>query len=548
MIELDKTGADEHTYEETSEFLKKEIDTVEALDQKWLIDTTEKFCKDRALFLALERSVILAEDKKSKQEPAAIIDILTKAIGVSFDSKVGHDHFDDAGERYDLYTQKVNKVPFDLDILNTITDGGAEEKTLNLVLGGCVHPDTYIERARAWSYNFDPEDGISFDTTVGWIVKNFRSFERIEVQSPDGWVPVSDVVAKGDFKEYVLTTVENHEVRSNADHRYETQFGWMHAKDMVGRDDLTVLTDSGDFVPCQVKTTGNIIPIVDLVIGHKNHRYYTNGVSSHNTNTGKTAVLCHLAAGYLKAGRDVLYITCEMADKKISQRIDANLFDLPLKQMKNLSKEDYLKRLDIIKKKGAGRLQVKEYPTATANANHFRTLLNELKTKKSFVPKVIIVDYLGICTSSRIKEGNSYTIFKSVAEELRGLFVEHEVVGWSAAQTNRNGVKNNDPDLGEVSESYGLSSTADFMLVLITDEELEANGQIIGKQLKNRYNDKASNRRFLLGFDRQRMKLYDVEATQPTSTKPTSPVSTSSPVPTKSEKFSGFTFDESDEE
>lgn len=401
LIELDRTNADEHTYEETSEFLKKEIDTVEALDQKWLIDTTEKFCKDRALFLALERSVILAEDKKSKQEPAAIIDILTKAIGVSFDSKVGHDHFDDAGERYDLYTQKVNKVPFDLDILNTITDGGAEEKTLNLVLGG--------------------------------------------------------------------------------------------------------------------------------------------------TNTGKTAVLCHLAAGYLKAGRDVLYITCEMADKKISQRIDANLFDLPLKQMKNLSKEDYLKRLDIIKKKGAGRLQVKEYPTATANANHFRTLLNELKTKKSFVPKVIIVDYLGICTSSRIREGNSYTIFKSVAEELRGLFVEHEVVGWSAAQTNRNGVKNNDPDLGEVSESYGLSSTADFMLVLITDEELEANGQIIGKQLKNRYNDKASNRRFLLGFDRQRMKLFDVEhAATPTQNK-NSPISSAAPSP-KPEKFSGFNFDESEED
>lgn len=401
LIDLDKKKLPEDVYKSVKSFIKEDIGSLEITTQnpEWLIKTTEEFCKERALYNALVKSIEIAEDKKSKLQTTAIPDILNEALGVSFDTKIGHDYFSESKLRYELYTKKTKKYPFDIDLMNTITDGGVEEKTLNLILGG--------------------------------------------------------------------------------------------------------------------------------------------------TNTGKSLALCHLAAAYLRDGLDVLYITLEMAEEKIAARIDANLFDLELSLMQKLPEEAYLKKVEMLRKKYTGNLQIKEYPTATANVNHFRALLNELKQKKNFIPKVIIIDYLSICTSSRVRDGNSYTIVKSIAEEIRGLMVEYNAVGWSAAQMNRGGIKNTDPDLGEVAESFGLSSTADFMVVLITDEEMEARKEILVKQLKNRYGGKDVYRRFMVGFDRSKMKMYNLEqAAQKNLNVDDEAVKT---TVAKEKNYSGFNFEDDEE-
>jgi hypothetical protein len=264
-----------------------------------------------------------------------------------------------------------------------------------------------------------------------------------------------------------------------------------------------------------LEKTNDIIPIVDINVNHPNHRYYTNGVSSHNTGVGKSLFMCHHASACLVQNLDVLYITCEMAEERIAERIDANLMDLPMEDLKKLPADLYNKKMQKIRKEYTGRLIIKEYPTATANANHFRALLNDLKTKKNFVPDIIFIDYLNICASSRLKMGasvNSYTFIKAIAEELRGLAVEFDVPIFSATQVNRSGFNNSDVGLENTSESFGLPATADLMFALIGTEELEEQGQIMVKQLKNRYNDVSRSKKFVVGIDRSRMKLIDVDS------------------------------------
>jgi archaellum biogenesis ATPase FlaH len=234
------------------------------------------------------------------------------------------------------------------------------------------------------------------------------------------------------------------------------------------------------------------------------------------TGVGKSLFMCHVAAATLAQNRNVLYITMEMAEERIAERIDANLMNLDMDQLHDLPKTLYDNRIDKIKDKTHGRLIIKEYPTAGAHCGHFKSLLNELSLKQSFHPDIIIVDYLNICTSSRIKQGagvNSYTYIKAIAEEMRGLAVEHNVPILSATQTTRGGYANTDVDLTDTSESFGLPATVDFMFALISTEELEGLNQLMVKQLKNRYNDPTTNRKFMIGVDRAKMKLYDVEAT-----------------------------------
>ena len=265
---------------------------------------------------------------------------------------------------------------------------------------------------------------------------------------------------------------------------------------------------------CFVVKTKNKIPIVDIQVEHKNHRYYTEGVSSHNTGVGKSLFMCHVAAGAMVQGKNVLYITLEMAEEKIAERIDANLLNVSLDDLMDLPKDMYDKKVARVKEKTTGKLIIKEYPTASASTTHFRTLLNELNLKRSFVPDIIFIDYLNICCSSRIKAGaniNSYTYVKSIAEELRGLAVEHNVPIVSATQTTRSGFTSSDPGLEDTSESFGLPATADLMFALISSEELEEMGQMMVKQLKNRYNDPSYYKRFTIGVDRAKMKLFDVE-------------------------------------
>ena len=341
--------------------------TDEKVDQTWLVDSTEKWCKERAVYLALMESVKIADGKDEKKNRDAIPSILSEALSVSFDDHIGHDYFADAESRYEFYHLKEDKIKFDLDMFNKITKGGLPRKTLNIALAG--------------------------------------------------------------------------------------------------------------------------------------------------TGVGKSLFMCHQAASCLMEGKNVLYITLEIAEERIAERIDANLFNVDIKSIIELPKPMYDTKVEKITKKTHGQLIIKEYPTASAHAGHFRALLNELHLKKSFTPDIIFIDYLNICSSSRYKGTivNSYTFVKAIAEELRGLAVEANLPIVSATQTTRSGFGSTDVDLTDTSESFGLPATADFMFALISTEELEALNQIMVKQLKNRYNDPTMFKRFVVGIDRSKMKLYNVE-------------------------------------
>lgn len=341
----------------------------EPINQDWLLESTEKFCKDRAVYLAIMGSIKIFEGKDLQHNQDAIPSLLSDALAVSFDNHVGHDYLDDFASRYEFYHRVEEKIPFDLDMFNKITKGGLSRKTLNIALAG--------------------------------------------------------------------------------------------------------------------------------------------------TGVGKSLFMCHVAAGALQAGNNALYITMEMSEERIAERIDANLLNLTMDELKVVDKDIYESRIEKLKKKTQGKLIVKEYPTASAHAGHFRALLEELKLKREFVPDIIFIDYLNICSSQRMKAGanvNSYTFVKAIAEELRGLAVEYNVPIVSATQTTRSGFANSDPGLEDTSESFGLPATADFMFALVSSEELENLNQIIVKQLKNRYNDPNYYKRFVVGIDRSKMKLYDVEA------------------------------------
>jgi replicative DNA helicase len=338
------------------------------VDKQWILDTTEKWCRDRAIYLALMESIHIADGNDGKKNRDAIPSILSDALAVSFDNNIGHDYLQNYGERYEFYHRKEDKIEFDLEYFNKITKGGLPNKTLNIALAG--------------------------------------------------------------------------------------------------------------------------------------------------TGVGKSLFMCHVASAALLQGRNVLYITLEMAEERIAERIDANLLNVPIQQLVDLPRSAFENKVNNIAKKTQGSLVIKEYPTASAHSGHFKALLNELALKKSFRPDIIFIDYLNICASSRHKANssiNSYSYIKSIAEELRGLAVEFNVPIVSATQTTRSGYGNSDVELTDTSESFGLPATADLMFALISTEELEGLGQIMVKQLKNRYNDPTIFKRFIVGIDRAKMRLYDCE-------------------------------------
>ena len=364
---------------------------------QWLVDKTEKWCQEKAIYNAVLGSISILDGKDKTKDKGSIPKILSDALAISFDTTVGHDYLEDSDERYEFYHRKEERIPFDLDYFNKITKGGLPAKTLNIALAG--------------------------------------------------------------------------------------------------------------------------------------------------TGVGKSLFMCHVAAGAMSQGKNVLYITMEMAEEKIAERIDANLLNTTLDELINLPKDIYDKKVERVKSKTTGKLIIKEYPTASASTIHFRTLLNELNLKKSFVPDIIFIDYLNICCSSRIKAGaniNSYTYVKSIAEELRGLAVEYNVPVVSATQTTRSGFTSSDPGLEDTSESFGLPATADLMFALITSEDLEALGQIMVKQLKNRYNDPTYYKRFTIGVDRAKMKLYDIEQSAQTGIADAGHDKPLNTFGNKDKKFEGF--------
>ena len=355
----------------TEETFKDSVQGINSLsddwvDYDWLLDATEKWCQDRAIYLALMQSIKIADGGDKKFTKGAIPSILQDALAVSFDEHIGHDYIEQSSDRYEFYHRKEEKIPFDLEKFNFITKGGLPNKTLNIALAG--------------------------------------------------------------------------------------------------------------------------------------------------TGVGKSLFMCHMAGSALTQGYNVLYITCEMAEEKIAERIDANLLNVSVKDIMELPEVLFNSKVNEISRKTQGKLIIKEYPTASAHAGHFKALLSDLKLKKDFTPDLIFVDYLNICASVRYKGAvvNSYTYVKAIAEELRGLAVESNLPIISATQTTRSGYGNSDPDLTDTSESFGLPATADFMFALISTEELEQQGRILVKQLKNRYNDPTASRKFILGIDRSKMRLYDV--------------------------------------
>ena len=361
-----RTDLNENEVKEVRDINNSFVESV--VDSQWLIDSTEKWCRDRAIYLALMESIQLADGKDDNKGRDSIPSILSDALAVSFDNHVGHDYLNDYEERYEIYHRKEDKIPFNLEYFDKITKGGLPNKTLNIALAG--------------------------------------------------------------------------------------------------------------------------------------------------TGVGKSLFMCHLASSILLQGKDVLYITMEMAEEKIAERIDANLLNVNIQNIIDLPKPMFDKKVNKISKKTQGTLIIKEYPTASAHSGHFKALLQELSLKKSFKPDIIFVDYLNICASSRYRAGsnvNSYSYIKAIAEELRGLAVEANLPIVSATQTTRSGYGSSDVDLTDTSESFGLPATADLMFALISTEELEGLNQIMVKQLKNRYNDPTIFKRFVIGIDRAKMRLYDCE-------------------------------------
>ena len=332
----------------------------------------------------------------------------------------------------------------------------------------------------------------------------------VEIDSPDGYIPVENFIDKGLWEEYILTT-RNDIVRVNENHLFETSTGWEFAKDIVNLQ-TNFLTREG-YIPGIVTKTGNIIPIVDITVDHPNHRYYTSTVSSHNTGVGKSLFLCHLASAYYAMGHNVLYITMELSEEKVGERIDANLLDIGLDQIETIPLDSFNKKINRIKSKVTGKLIVKEYAPGSCSAANFRYLINELKLKQNFHPDIVMIDYLNICASSRLKRANSnsYEYLKSVAEELRGIGVDLNIPIWTAIQTNRAGSVNSDFGMEDTAESFGIPQTLDFYLALISNEELYKLNQILIKQLKSRYDDLNRKPKFVIGIDRMKMRLYDLE-------------------------------------
>ena len=366
-IEIDnRTDLNESEIKNIYEFTKSLNDN--PVDYKWLLDTTERWCKDRAIYLALMESIHIADGKDEKKNRDAIPSILSDALSVSFDNNIGHDYFENYEQRYDFYNRKENRMPFDIEYLNKITNGGVPNKTLNIFLAG--------------------------------------------------------------------------------------------------------------------------------------------------PNVGKTLMMCHIASSFLLQNKNVLYITLEMAEEEIAKRIDANILNIPINQFEDLPKNIFEKKVNKILERTKGRLIVKQYPTASAHAGHFKALINELQLKKSFRPDVIFIDYLNICASSRFKANsnvNSYSYVKSITEEVRGMVVELDVPLFTATQTTRSGANSSDIEMTDISESFGTAATADLLLAIISTEELDNMNQVMIKQLKNRYSDKSINKRFVVGIDRSKMRLYDVE-------------------------------------
>lgn len=354
------------------------------------------------------------------------------------------------------------------------------------------------------------------EVTVGSIKRELEGDHETYVDSPDGYVRVSDFVYKGAFDEYQVK-FDKTVLRVSEGHRFQTTLGWEHVRDLYSRyisgGDVHILHKSGKYIPVEIIKNKKEIPIVDIIIDHENHRYYSDDLVSHNTNVGKSAMMCFLAGELMKAGHNVLYISMEMSEDLVHERVDANLLDIKTDDLKHTSKEEFINKIKKVKSKTHGKLYVKEYPTSSAHAGHFRHLIKELKQKKKFVPDVVFIDYINICASSRYKSlsgVNSYSYIKAIAEEIRGLAVEFDLAIMTATQTNRGGANDGTPDMTATSESIALPATLDWFCAITTDEVLQENNQQMLHLLKTRWGRKSDIKPQLVGIDWDKMRYTNV--------------------------------------
>jgi replicative DNA helicase len=494
----------------------KVIDTLDELgtrpdvDQKWLIDETEGYCKQRALTLALQEAIEVTDD--DKRENGEIVALVQKDLSISFDSELGHDLFDDAERRFDDMKAGADKLPFLSHTLNQATQGGVEVSTLNMIMAGCVNPNTTTVIAK---YKFG---GIDRERAI--LLKDFlpriNAEEPVFVLSPSGYVEVLEWVDKGIDDEYLVIT-ETNQLSCNGDHLIQTPLGWERVEEIARLQSYNVtnsniMTRSG-MEQAGIVKTGNKIPVVDLILKCDHHSYYTNDILSHNTNVGKTLIMCSLAADDLRQGRRVLYITLEMSQKKIANRIEANLIDVHLDDFKDMPKDWYLGQIAKIKAKTTGRIKIKEYPSGTANVNHFKHYIQELQQKEGFIPDVVYIDYINICASSVYKAGSvaGHVRVAGIADEFRSLGQQLKVPVFSATQLNRQGFNNSDASMTDISESFGLTFIVDWLIMVIETPELEELGQYMFKQEKSRYADKNKLRQFVMGVTKGKQRLFDID-------------------------------------
>lgn len=517
-LELSLDGAKlDDSVHKSAQLVLAEAKDNKPVDLRWMIDTTETYVKDRAMNNALRASIAILDDEKKNN--GEIQQLMTDALAISFDNTIGHDYIEDAEKRYDIKHTKNYKVPFSVDKLNQATKGGIERKTINVIMAGCVHPHTKVD------VKYE-HDGVSRVRTVGIsVVKQLLEFyPEVYIAAPTleskmfdtTFERISEYVEKGIFEEYMISTDDAVFLRCNEDHLIYTFTGWMTAKELAGLtsarfQQLHILTDKG-WTKASCKPTGFMIPIVDIVVDSEQHAYFAEGIVSHNTNVGKSLILCNEAAFQITQGNNVLYITMEMSEEKVGDRVDANLINVSLDDFESMPKEWFMKALEKVKKKITGKLIIKEYPSNSAHVGHFRHLLQELRVKKGFIPDLIIVDYLNICSSS-IKSGSERRdlYVKSIAEELRALSQEYGPPILTATQTNREGFDAAEASLSHTSEAWGVPLTADWFLIVTQPEELVQLGQFACKQEKSRYADKNKMRKFIIGVDMTKQRIYDVD-------------------------------------
>lgn len=472
---------------------------------EWLIDSSEKFCKDAAIRNAILRAVDIIDGSDEKYTTEAIPDILKKAIATGFDTSIGHDYFDDYEDRLAFNTAEETRIPIGIGKIDKITKGGLKPKTLTIFYAGCVHPTTKV------NVKINGKEKICY---ISEIEEFLERYSLVEVESPDGWVKVSEYIDKGEYEEYTLV-MDNYEttsIKSNAEHLYETTLGWYSAEQIsLIEDGIHILTKDGYKLGKVYHDEESLIPIVDITVDHPNHRYYTDGVSSHNTGVGKTFLMCGIAANVLKSGKNVLYLSMEMYSEAIGERIDANLLDLSIEDVYT-DKTRFEKRINHVRQKTNGNLIIKEYPTGTASTADFSRLMDELKIKRNFIPDLVCVDYMSICKSRTVKnKADKYSYISAISEELRAMASIYNVAVVTGAQVNRGGYAADEIQMTDAAESFGGNFIADLILGLNVDKSDPDNDAMILTQFKNRYGPVDQMKRFRIRVDRSKMKVINDE-------------------------------------